>query len=148
MLANKIVDQTLQTEAMMLPRLMPINCTHFDFGQCNLIDGLSDNIQSSARSVIFKQAMSNPFTYTILAHFFHGFSQQTNSLTPRYDTVNDSRMASELSSISDTSSTISKSSKTTYLGLNAYQDIGSSLLVSLLDYDMINPSSKLLTRKG
>ena len=33
-------------------------------------------------------------------------------------------------------------------GPDIFQDIGSSLLVSLLDYDMINPVTRLISRKG
>ena len=78
----------------MLPRIMPFNCAHFDFKECSFLDPRSEAVESSARSVIFKEAMSNPFTYTVKAHFHSG--QTTNALTPRYDTVNDVRLIKEL----------------------------------------------------
>lgn len=53
MLGNFIMDTTLQTEAMMVPRLMPLNCVNFDFKECTFLDPKSESHESTARSVIF-----------------------------------------------------------------------------------------------
>lgn len=140
------MDSTLQTEAMMLPRLMPLNCVNFDFKECCFIDPRSDEIESSSRSVIFKQAMSNPFTYTVKAHFHHGTT--INPLIPRYDSISDMRLTTELSPINDASSNIYKGLKPPPYCPDIFLDIGSSLLISLLDYDMINPITRLISRQG
>lgn len=103
-LGNFIMDTTLQTEAMMLPRLMPLNCVNFDFKECTFLDPRGESAESSARSVIFKQAMSNPFTYTVKAHFHSGSC--INPLSPRYDSINDVRLAKEGNPVSDASSCI------------------------------------------
>lgn len=146
MLGNFIMDTTLQTEAMMLPRLMPLNCVNFDFKGCSFLDPRSEAVESSARSVIFKEAMSNPFTYTVQAHFHAG--QTINPLTPRYDTVNDIRLIKELSPVSDASSSMYKGLKPPHYGPDVFRDIGTAILISLLDYDMINPMTRLISRKG
>ena len=46
MQGNFIMDTTLQTEAMMLPRLMPLNCVNFDFKECSFLDPRSESIES------------------------------------------------------------------------------------------------------
>jgi hypothetical protein len=96
------MDTTLQTEAMMLPRLMPLNCVNFDFKECSFLDPRSESIESSGRSVIFKEAMSNPFTYTVKTHFNSGST--INPLIPRYDIINDQRITKETSLVTDASS--------------------------------------------
>ena len=93
------MDSTLQTEAMMLPKIVPLNCVNFDFKECTFVDPLSENVQICARSVIFKQAMSNPFTYTVRAHYYAG--TQPNLLSSRYDTLNESKISSEASQVND-----------------------------------------------
>jgi hypothetical protein len=130
----------------MLPKLMPLNCVNFDFKECTFVDPLSEAIQPCARSVIFKQAMSNPFTYTVFAHHFCG--SPPNLLSSRYDTLNESKMSSEASAVSDASSILYKGPKPPMYCPDIFQDIGSSILVSLLDYDMINPVTRLVSRKG
>lgn len=145
-LGNFIMDTTLQTEAMMLPRLMPLNCVNFDFKECRFLDPRSEQVEPSARSVIFKQAMSNPFTYTVKAHFHCGST--INPLIPRYDTVNDLRLTKEVNMVCDASSNMYKGLKPPAYGPEICKDIGSSILVSLLDYDLINPITRLISRKG
>lgn len=145
-LGNFIMDTTLQTEAMMLPRLMPLNCVNFDFKECTFLDPRSDSTESSARAVIFKQAMSNPFTYTVKAHFHSGST--INPLIPRYDTVNDLRLTKEVSPVNDASSSLYKGLRPPAYGPAIFQDVGAAIVVSLLDYDMINPVTRLVSRKG
>ena len=96
--------------------------------------------------MIFRETGSNPLTYTLEANYATGL--RINTLAPRYDSVNDKRLLKEESPILDTSSTLYKSMKPPIFNIDMFFDIGNSLLISLLDYDGLNPYSRLIKQKG
>jgi hypothetical protein len=71
-----------------------------------------------------------------------------NPLNQKYDVENDKKMVKEESHIHDIASSIYRGRKSPVFTPEIYFDVGQSLLVALLDYDYLNPISRLLKKKG
>ena len=86
---NTINDQNMQHLAMMIPKLMSLNCVNFDFMQCNfsdeklnIKDASGDSRENSGRAAIFR-ATDCPLTYTFEVNYATGM--RTNTLCSRFD---------------------------------------------------------------
>ena len=138
---------------MMIPKLMSMNSVNFDFRQCvfsdeknNVKDKKGDSRDGSSRAAIFRETNQNPLTYTFEANYATG--HRLNTLSCRFDVAADKKLIKEDSQIHDTSSSIYSGGKVPIFTQEIYFDVGQSLLIALLDYDLINPVSRLLKKKG
>ena len=150
---NTCNDADAQFEAMLIPKLMSLNCVNFDFSECNFADEKlnikdkkGDSRDGSGRAVIFRETNSNPLTYTFEANYATGL--RINTLQTRFDLLNQKKIVKEDSIIQDTSSQLYRGKKVPIFNQDIFLDVGQSLLVSLLDYDGINPISRLIKKKG
>lgn len=94
---------------MMIPKLMSLNSTNFDFRECNFQDEKNnvkdkkgDSRDGSARACIFRETDGNPLTYTLEANYATGL--RVNTLCQRYDIENDKKIIKEDSAVQDTAS--------------------------------------------
>ena len=137
----------------MIPKLMSLNSVNFDFRQCvfsddklNVKDKKGDSRDGSGRAVMFRETGFNPFTYTFEANYATG--HRINTLAARYDFEKDKKLIKEDSPIQDTSSSIYSGGKVPIYTPEIFGDVGQSILIALLDYDRINPISRLVKKKG
>ena len=80
-LGNEICESDMLNESMMLvPKLMSINCTNFDFKECIYESGIATD---TFRSVIFRETGINPYIYTLSTSFTCG--SVLNTLPLRFD---------------------------------------------------------------
>ena len=131
---------------------MSLNCVNFDFRECsfndeklNIKDKKGDSRDGSGRAVMFRETDSNPLTYTFEANYCTGL--RTNSLSSRWDMASQKKIVKEDSVIHDTSSNFYRGRKVPIYTPEVYFDVGKSLLIALLDYDCLNPVSRLLKKK-
>ena len=137
----------------MIPKLMSLNSVNFDFRQCvfsddklNVKDKKGDSRDGSGRAVMFKETGCNPFVYTFEANYATG--HRINTLAPRFDIEKDKKLIKEDSPIQDTSSSLYSGGKVPIFTPEIFADVGQSVLIALLDYDRINPISRLIKKKG
>lgn len=104
---NTCQDPVAQYEAMLIPKLMSLNCVNFDFRECNFSDEKNnvkdkkgDSRDGSGRAAIFR-ATDNPFTYTFEANYCTGI--RINTLACRYNIAEDKRYIKDVP-IHDTTS--------------------------------------------
>ena len=135
----------------MIPKLMSLNCMNFDFRECNfsdeklnIKDAKGDSRENSGRAAIYR-ATDCPLTYTFEINYATGI--RINALSSRYDQINDKKIIAE-EPISDVTSHIYRSKKSPIFNPEIFYDCGQSLLIALLDYDMINPITRLIRKKG
>ena len=150
---NTCAEPERQYEAMLIPKIMAMNCVNFDFRECNFSDEKNnvkdkkgDSRDGSGRAAIFRETEGNPLTYTFEANYCTG--HRVNSLSCRYDSINDKKLIKEDSSIHDTTSSIYRGRKAPIFTPEIYMDVGQSVLLALLDYDGLNPISRLVKKKG
>jgi len=150
---NTLQDQNLQYEAMMIPKLMSLNSVNFDFRECNFQDDKlnvkdkkGDCRDGSGRAAIFRETNCNPFTYTFETNYVTG--HRMNTLTPRYDLINDKKIIKEDSAVHDTTSSLYRGRKSPVFTPDVLFDVGQSLLIAVLDYDLKNPMTRLIKKKG
>lgn len=148
---NTLNDPEQQFEALMIPKLMSMNCMNFDFRECNfqdeklnVKDKKGDSRENSGRAAIFR-ATGCPLSYTFEANYCTGL--RVNALWCRYDQINDKKIVKE-EPISDMTSQIYRGRKSPIFTPEIYFDTGQSLLLALLDYDQINPVTRLIKKKG
>ena len=136
-------------ESMMIPKLMSLNCVNFDFRECSFTQVLTESIDGKlvkqSRSAMF-MGINNPFTYTLDINY--SFGHRMNSLAWRYDVHNDKKLPKEDLAVQDTNSQLYKGLKTPVFCPKIYADVGSSLLTAMLDYDQINPITRLVYQSG
>jgi len=137
---------------MLIPKLMSLNCVNFDFRECSFMDEKNnvkdkngDSRDGSGRAVIFRETNSNPLTYTFEANYATGI--RINTLSARFDVETGKKIIKEESPIHDTSSSLYRSRKAPIYTQEIYFDVGQSLLTALLDYDYINPVTRLISKK-
>jgi hypothetical protein len=136
---------------MMIPKLMAMNCMNFDFRECNFSDEKlnvkdkkGDSRENSGRAAIFR-ATDCPLTYTFETNYCTGL--RVNALACRYDQMQDKKIIKE-EPITDMASSIYRGKKSPIFTPEIFFDCGQSLLLALLDYDQINPVSRLIKKKG
>lgn len=165
---NTIECADQQAEAKMIPKLMSMNSVNFDFRSSsfqdevnNVKDWQGDSRCGSSRAVIHRETGFNPLVYTIEANYARG--KNINNLSLRYDRLNDEQIQTEdsdiqnsLSSIYGDTLEISSDSNELYRSRKSpapdftpeiWKDVGCSVLYALLDYDHINPVSRLVSSK-
>jgi len=151
------IDKT--TETHMIPKLMSMNSVNFDMNSCNFeesennVKDLRNECRSgSSRAIIGKLTDNNPLVYTLEANYTTG--RRINVLQARYDKIREKRIYQEDSKVQDALSSLYgdiinngevMSSPSPWFSPPIWHDIGQSLLVALLDYDHINPISRLIT---
>ena len=158
------VDQ--QAEANLLPKLMSMNSVNFDFrSSCfqddilNVKDWQGDSRCGSSRAVIHRETNRNPLVYTLEANYARGKS--INNLSYRYDrvqgkllTVEDSMIQNSLSPLYGDTFRVSQDVSDSYRSIKSpapdftpaiWRDVGCSVLYALLDFDEINPISRLVS---
>lgn len=155
-LDNTISEPAEKYESMMIPKLMSLNCVNFDFRECLFSDDKSPGLKekkgcglekdSQERASIFKETSNNPFTYTLDINYTSG--HRINNLAWRYDVANDKKLLKEESPIQDTSSSVYKGLKSPMFCPEIYSDVGRSLLTAMLDYDQVNPVTRLVYQSG
>ena len=163
---NEHEDPQILAESKLFPKLMSLNSVNFDFrgsvfNDCenNSVDWQGDSRCGSGRAVISRETGHHPLVYTIEANYARGKS--INHLRRRYDRFNDRQMP-ESSEIQDSLSSLygktyqfrelpeskklkSVKSPAPEFCPEIWQDVGQSVLYALLDYDHINPYSRLIT---
>jgi len=150
---NQLKNLDQHYEGMMIPKLMSLNSVNFDFKECNfkdeannVVDHNGDSRLGSGRACIFQVTDSNPLVYTLESNYVTGF--RINTLNHRFDVETGEIIQKEDSNIQDSSSTLYRKGKSPVFTPLIFQDIGHSLLISLLDYDMINPVTRLINKQG
>ena len=130
---------------------MAYNSMNFDFRECsfqdeklNIKDAKGDSRENSGRAAIFR-ATDCPLTYTFEINYATGV--RINALWCRYDLLQDKKIIQE-DPITDMTSSIYKFKKPPIFNQEIFYDCGQSLLLALLDYDMINPITRLIRKKG
>jgi len=100
MFGNTCIDPKTQFEAMLLPKLMSLNCVNFDFFECNFSDEKNnvkdkngDSRDGSGRAVIFRETNSNPLVYTFEANYATGI--RINTLSARFDVYQGKKLIKE-----------------------------------------------------
>ena len=164
---NSLEDIDQQVEAKIIPKLMSLNCVNFDFrassfsdSKNNVKDWQGESRCNSSRAVIHRETDYNPLVYTLEANYARG--KHINHLSPRYDQMRGCFMAED-SPIQDSFSELygdiyelvettdqqfkSTQSPAPFYTPAIWQDVGQALLVSILDYDGINPQSRLISSK-
>lgn len=153
-LDNTVSDPAQRYESMMIPKLMALNCVNFDFRECVFPYDKNGSREKpggeekdgQVRSSFFNEATNSPFTYTFDINYSAG--HRINSLAKRYDLVNDKKLHKESSPVQDTSSCLYRGMMSPLFCPEIYSDVGQSLLVAMLDYDQINPITRLISRSG
>lgn len=114
---------------MLIPKIMSMNSTNFDFSECNfqdeknnVVDKKGDSRDGSGRAVIFQETNNHPFTYTFEANYATG--HRVNTLSTRYDIENNKKIIKEESPITDTSSNIYRGRKSPIFNQEMYADVG------------------------
>jgi hypothetical protein len=85
-------------------------------------------------------------TYTFEANYCTGL--RFNPLNHRYDIENNQKIVKEDTLITDITSSIYKNRKSPVFTPDIYFEVGQSLVIALLDYDCINPITRLIKKKG
>jgi len=85
-------------------------------------------------------------TYTFEANYCTGL--RFNPINQRYDIENDRKIVKEDSLVTEITSSIYKNRKSPIFTPEIYFEVGQSLLIALLDYDCINPITRLIKKKG
>lgn len=131
---------------------MSLNSVNFDYRECNFSDEKlnvkdkkGDSRDGSGRACMFRET-KNPFIYTFEANYCTG--HRFNTLACRYDVINDKKHIKEDNNIHDTTSSIYRGRKAPIFTPEIYADVGQSVLLAVLDYDGLNPISRLLRKKG
>ena len=106
---NTLQDPERQFEAMLIPKLMSMNCVNFDFRECNFADKdlnvkdkKGDSRDGSARACIFRVTDQNPLTYTLESNYATGL--RINTLSSRFDMETQKSIIKEDCSLHDTAS--------------------------------------------
>jgi hypothetical protein len=130
-----------------------MNSPNFDFSACNfqdeknnVADAKGDSRDGSARASIFRDTDRNPLTYTFEANYCTGL--RFNPLNHRYDLENCKVLAKEDTNVTDITSSIYKGRKSPVFTPDIFFEVGQSLVIALLDYDCINPVTRLIKKKG
>ena len=149
---NTLGDPVTQLEAMMIPKLMSHNCVNFDFRECNFSDEKNnvkdkkgDSRDGSGRAAIFRATEGNPYIYTFEANYATGI--RSNTLSQRYNVAEEKFIVKDFA-IHDTTSTIYRGKKSPIFNQEIFFDVGQSLLIALLDYDCLNPITRIIKKKG
>ena len=124
---------------------------NFDFKECsfndadnNKKDQKGDSREGSGRAAIFKMT-GIPLCYTMEGNYAVGL--RINTLQPRFSYVENKRLLKEDNPVQDTSSAFYKKRKLPLFDRSVFEDVGRSLLVSLLDISCLNPESRLIKSK-
>jgi hypothetical protein len=148
----------------MIPKLMSMNSVNFDFrsssfDDCknNVSDWQGDSRSGSSRAAIHRETNNMPLVYTLEANYAKG--KNINNLQKRYDQIND-MILEEDSIIQDSKSEMygridckeensdrSRKSPAPIFNPEIWKDVGESVLYALLDYDHINPISRIISSK-
>uniref|UniRef100_A0A2L2YQF4 Cytosolic carboxypeptidase-like protein 5 n=1 Tax=Parasteatoda tepidariorum TaxID=114398 RepID=A0A2L2YQF4_PARTP len=114
---------------MFLPKLMSVNCPYFDFSACNFS---AENMYSGSNSNIQSKEGSGRVSLYVLTGIIHSYTLECNYNTCRFS-ANQKRLKG---STSDVPSQV-------FFTPEVYQQIGESLLVSILDAVGHNPKSQI-----
>ena len=140
---------------------MSYNCVNFDFESTSFPasppsarDCDESRRECSARAVISRETGS-PLVYTLEANYVRG--KNINHIQKRYDIMNDQILADEDPHIQDSNSSLygqthpedyQMESPAPEFTPRIWQDVVCSVLYALLDYDGINPISRLIQNKN
>jgi hypothetical protein len=86
-----------------------------------------------------------PLCYTMEGNYAVGL--RINTLQPRFSYAENKRLLKEDNPVQDTSSAFYKKRKLPLFDRNVFEDVGRSLLVSILDITCLNPESRLIKSK-
>ncbi|GFY72449.1 hypothetical protein TNIN_273681 [Trichonephila inaurata madagascariensis] len=126
---NYFPDTETMVDCMFLPKLMSINCPYFDFSACNFS---AENMFSGSNSNVQSKEGSGRVSLNALTGVIHSYTLECNYNTCRF-TSNQKRPKK---SPIDMPSQI-------FFTPEIYQEIGESLLVSILDAVGHNPKSQI-----
>ncbi|GFW09092.1 hypothetical protein TNCV_3081841 [Trichonephila clavipes] len=126
---NYFPDTETMVDCMFLPKLMSINCPYFDFSACNFS---AENMFSGSNSNVQSKEGSGRVSLNALTGVIHSYTLECNYNTCRF-TSNQKRPRK---SPVDMPSQI-------FFTPEIYQEIGESLLVSILDAVGHNPKSQI-----
>ncbi|GIX68678.1 hypothetical protein CDAR_47811 [Caerostris darwini] len=126
---NYFPDIDKMVDCMFLPKLMSINCPYFDFSACNFS---AENMYSGSNSNIQSKEGSGRVSLYVLTGIIHSYTLECNYNTCRF-TSNQKR--SKKSPVEMPSQV--------FFTPEIYQQIGESLLLSILDAVGHNPKSQI-----
>ncbi|XP_055934608.1 cytosolic carboxypeptidase-like protein 5 [Argiope bruennichi] len=128
---NYFPDIDKMVDCMFLPKLMSINCPYFDFSACNFS---AENMYSGSNSNIQSKEGSGRVSLYVLTGIIHSYTLECNYNTCRF-TANQKR-SKKSQKIFDVPSQV-------FFTPEIYQEIGESLLFSILDAVGHNPKSQI-----
>ncbi|GFR16254.1 hypothetical protein TNCT_170771 [Trichonephila clavata] len=126
---NYFPDTETMVDCMFLPKLMSINCPYFDFSACNFS---AENMFSGSNSNVQSKEGSGRVSLNALTGVIHSYTLECNYNTCRFTTNQKRPKKSPV----DMPSQI-------FFTPEIYQEIGESLLVSILDAVGHNPKSQI-----
>ncbi|GFS80939.1 hypothetical protein NPIL_62511 [Nephila pilipes] len=126
---NYFPDIDAMVDCMFLPKLMSINCPYFDFSSCNFS---AENMFSASNSNIQSKEGSGRVSLHVLTGIIHSYTLECNYNTCRFTTNQKRPKKSPVDMPSQV-----------FFTPEIYQQIGESLLVSILDAVGHNPKSQI-----
>lgn len=145
---NSIADTDKCIEQMLIPKLMTLNSVNFDIKESsfndeknNTKDGKGMGRDGSGRAGIYRET-SLTHCFTLEANYCTGV--RVNALKPRFDLINKVKLLKEDSSVTDVASSLYKGKKSPIFTTDMFKDVGRSFLISILDYESVNPITRLV----
>ncbi|KAG8187306.1 hypothetical protein JTE90_011676 [Oedothorax gibbosus] len=126
---NYFPDIDKMVDCMFLPKLMSINCPYFDFAACNFSP---ENMYSGSNSNVQSKEGSGRVSLYVLTGIIHSYTLECNYNTCRF-TPNQKRPKRPTGDVPSQ----------VFFTPEIYQQIGESLLVSILDVVGCNPRSQI-----
>jgi len=149
---NTIDDESEQEKAMLFAKLLSLNSVNFDFKESSFKDeennaldreGLSRN--GSGRAIIYRDT-GLPLCYTLECNYCTGV--RMNSLNPRYEVETGNIIKQEEDPVQDIKASHYKNKKAPNFSAAMFVDIGKAIGKALLDYHLMSPVTRIITRKG
>lgn len=131
---------------------MTLNSVNFDIKESsfsdeknNIKDGKGMGRDGSGRAAIYRETALK-HCFTLEANYSTGV--RINPLKPRFDLINKVKLIKEDSQVQDANSAIYKGKKTPIFTPEIFKDIGKSFLISILDYENVNPMTRLVKNES
>lgn len=137
-----------QAHNMLFPRLISLNSLNFDFQECNFTEKLMNakdacsglSREGSGRVGIFK-ATGLVNCYTLECHYQTG--KRINFITPKLNMK--TGLIEPEDEVTDRNSKIYKDMRTPNYNVDIFEDVGRSVCMALLEWQGINPISRMAT---